>query len=63
MYAGIWALNLHALAAARKAYMGDFPTESEEERLRRRKEEQALRLMEAGLGIAGGTSPALCGKS
>jgi hypothetical protein len=49
--------DLEALAAARKAYMGDFPMESPEERLRRRKEEQALRLMEAGLGIAGGTSP------
>jgi hypothetical protein len=49
--------DLEALAAARKDYMGDFPMESPEERLRRRKEEQALRLMEAGLGIAGGTSP------
>jgi hypothetical protein len=48
--------DLEALAAARKAYMGDMPTESEEERRNRRREEQALRLMEAGLGIAGGTS-------
>jgi hypothetical protein len=56
MYAGLTP-DLEALAAARKAYLGDFPTESAEERLRRRKEEQALRLMEAGLGIAGGTSP------
>jgi hypothetical protein len=55
MYAGLTP-DLNALAAARKAYLGDFPTESAEERLRRRKEEQALRLMEAGLGIAGGTS-------
>jgi hypothetical protein len=56
MYSGLTP-DLEALAEARRAYMGDFPTESEEERLRRRKEEQALRLMEAGLGIAGGTSP------
>jgi hypothetical protein len=56
MYSGLTP-DLEALAAARKAYMGDFPMESPEERLRRRKEEQALRLMEAGLGIAGGTSP------
>jgi len=56
MYSGLTP-DLEALAAARKAYMGDFPTESEEERRNRRREEQALRLMEAGLGIAGGTSP------
>jgi hypothetical protein len=56
MYAGLTP-DLEVLAAARKAYLGDFPTESAEERLRRRKDEQALRLMEAGLGIAGGTSP------
>jgi hypothetical protein len=56
-------LTLNVLAAARKAYLGDLPTESAEERLRRRKEEQALRLMEAGLGIAGGTSESLCGQS
>jgi hypothetical protein len=55
MYAGLTP-DLEALAAARKAYMGDMPTESEEERRNRRREEQALRLMEAGLGIAGGTS-------
>jgi len=55
MYSGLDA-DLTALAAARKAYMGDAPTESEEERRNRRREEQALRLMEAGLGIAGGTS-------
>jgi hypothetical protein len=55
MYSGLDA-DLTALAAARKAYMGDMPTESEEERRNRRREEQALRLMEAGLGIAGGTS-------
>jgi hypothetical protein len=55
MYSGLTP-DLEALAAARKAYMGDFPTESEEERRNRRREEQALRLMEAGLGIAGGTS-------
>jgi hypothetical protein len=55
MYAGLTP-DLEALAAARKAYMGDMPTESEEERRNRRKEEQALRLMQAGLGIAGGTS-------
>jgi hypothetical protein len=56
MYSGLTP-DLEALAAARKAYMGEFPMESAEERLRRRKEEQALRLMEAGLGIAGGASP------
>ncbi len=56
MYSGLDA-DLTALAAARKAYMGDMPTESEEERRNRRREEQALRLMEAGLGIAGGASP------
>ena len=55
MYSGL-DTDLTALAAARKAYMGDMPTESEEERRNRRREEQALRLMEAGLGIAGGTS-------
>jgi hypothetical protein len=55
MYSGLTP-DLEALAAARKAYMGDMPTESEEERRNRRREEQALRLMEAGLGIAGGTS-------
>jgi hypothetical protein len=55
MYSGL-DTDLTALAAARKAYMGDAPTESEEERRNRRREEQALRLMEAGLGIAGGTS-------
>jgi hypothetical protein len=55
MYSGLTP-DLEALAAARKAYMGDFPTESEEERRNRRREEQALRLMEAGLGVAGGTS-------
>ena len=49
--------DLQALAAARQAYMGDVPTESADERASRRREEQALRLMEAGLGIAGGTSP------
>jgi hypothetical protein len=53
---GMASGDLTALAAARKAYMGDAPTESEEERRNRRREEQALRLMEAGLGIAGGTS-------
>ena len=55
MYSGLTP-DLEALAEARRAYMGDFPTESEEERRNRRREEQALRLMEAGLGIAGGTS-------
>jgi hypothetical protein len=55
MYSGLDA-DLTALAAARKAYMGDAPTESEEERRNRRGKEEALRLIEAGLGIAGGTS-------
>jgi hypothetical protein len=37
--------------------LGAYPGETDEQRAARRKEGQAMRLIEAGLGIAGGTSP------
>lgn len=37
--------------------LGAYPGETPEQRAARRREEQAMRLIEAGLGIAGGTSP------
>lgn len=37
--------------------LGAYPGETPEQRAARRREEQAMRLVEAGLGIAGGTSP------
>jgi len=37
--------------------LGVYPGETTDQKTARRKEEQALRLMEAGLGIMGGTSP------
>jgi hypothetical protein len=42
--------------SALRNVLGAYPTETAEEKARRRKEEQAYRLMEIGLGIAGGGS-------
>jgi hypothetical protein len=51
MYSGL-DTDIDAL----RGVLGAYPTESAEEKARRRREEQAYRLMEIGLGIAGGGS-------
>jgi hypothetical protein len=54
-FAGMYT-NLSPDIDALRGVLGAYPTESAEEKARRRREEQAYRLMEIGLGIAGGGS-------
>jgi hypothetical protein len=51
MYSGL-DTDIDAL----RGVLGAYPTESAEEKARRRKQETAIRLMEIGLGVAGGGS-------